>query len=172
MRNTKTAWLLVVLLATVGFMAANVSRASEQDEAAVRQATARFYTALNAMLKGDASPVEEVWSHAKDVTYMGADGGYQVGWDQVLVDWEVQADLKIGGKAEPSDVRVTVGKDLAVAHNYVKTERTIAKGRLEKTVLRATSVFRKEDGKWKMIGHHVDTLPYLVKWKTDARPSR
>jgi ketosteroid isomerase-like protein len=160
MSTTKTHWLLIVLLMAVCLMPANASRASDQDEAAVRKATAQFYTALNAMLQGDPAPAKEVWSHSKDVTYMGADGGYRVGWDKTFADWKVQADLKIGGRVEPSEVRITVGKDMAVAHNYVNAERKTAKGQREKTVLRATSVFRKEGGKWKMIGHHTETIPY------------
>jgi hypothetical protein len=29
--------------------------------------------------------------------------------------------------------------------------------------IRATNIFRKEDGQWKMIGHHVDLLPQMAK---------
>ena len=31
----------------------------------------------------------------------------------------------------------------------------------QKVSLRATTTFRKENGLWKVIGHHTDTLPYL-----------
>ena len=142
MCSKKAYWLLIVLLTAACFVPAVACRASDQDEAAVRKATAQFYTALNAMLKGDPAPANEVWSHANDVTYMGADGGFRVGWDQVYVDWAVQADLKVGGTAKPSDIRITVGTDMAVVHNYVNTERRTEKGQRQKALLRATSVFR------------------------------
>jgi ketosteroid isomerase-like protein len=29
--------------------------------------------------------------------------------------------------------------------------------------IRATNLFRKENGAWKMIGHHTDLLPFLEK---------
>ena len=29
--------------------------------------------------------------------------------------------------------------------------------------LRATSIYRKENGQWKMIGHHTDLLPAMEK---------
>jgi ketosteroid isomerase-like protein len=172
MRNKEIPLLLTMVLAAAGFLAVNTALASGEDEAAVRSATAQFYTSLNAMLKGDPAPANKVWSHAKDITYMCADGGFRVGWDEVFADWKAQADMKIGGKAEPEDVRITVGKDIAVAHNYVKAESINKAGKPEKKVLRATSVFRKEDGKWKMIGHHVDTLPFLVKWREGRPPTR
>ena len=35
--------------------------------------------------------------------------------------------------------------------------------KVEKVKLRATSIFRKEAGLWKMVGHQTDKLPYLAK---------
>jgi ketosteroid isomerase-like protein len=137
--------------------------ASAEDEQAVRQAAAQFYAALNTMFTGELGPMKEVWSHANDVTYMGPGGGFQVGWDQVLANWEAQAAMKLGGKVEPADMRITVGKDLAVTHNYERGENTNADGKTQTVSIRATNLFRKEDGKWKMIGHHTDLLPYLKK---------
>jgi ketosteroid isomerase-like protein len=32
----------------------------------------------------------------------------------------------------------------------------------EKVSIRATNIYRKENGQWKMIGHHTDLLPYLA----------
>jgi len=37
------------------------------------------------------------------------------------------------------------------------------KGRRETVSIRATNPFRKEDGAWKMIGHHADRLAYIPK---------
>ena len=59
--------------------------AAEDD---VRQASDRFYTALNRMLNGDAGLLSEVWSHESDVTTMHPIGGRQVGWEQVRPVWE------------------------------------------------------------------------------------
>jgi hypothetical protein len=32
-----------------------------------------------------------------------------------------------------------------------------------KVSIRATNIFRKENGVWKMIGHHTDLLPYVAR---------
>ncbi|ODR97237.1 hypothetical protein AUC70_13375 [Methyloceanibacter stevinii] len=120
-----------------------------------------FYAALNAMFEGDADPMLTVWSHADDITYMGPDGGYQHGWPAIRAEWEMQAAKKLGGRVEPADMRITVIGDLAVTHNYEKGEN-INTGDAPGTVsIRATNVFRKENGAWKMIGHHTDMLPFL-----------
>ena len=144
-------------------MAANTALAAEKNEQGVSQAVAQFYTALNAMFTGELGPIKEIWSHANDVTYMGPGGGFQVGWDQVLATWETQAAKKLGGKVEPADIRITVGQDLAIVSDIEKGENTNADGKVEKVSIRATNLFRKEGGKWKMIGHHTDLLPYLAK---------
>ena len=120
--GTRTkAWLAVFILGMGGAMAASEARESKGDEKAVRAATEQFYAALNTMFTGELGPMKDVWSHAGDVTYMGPAGGLQVGWNQVLKEWEAGREVSI----------------------------------------RATNLFRKEHGTWKMIGHHTDLLPFL-----------
>jgi hypothetical protein len=57
----------------------------------VRQASERFYAALNSMLNGDSSPMEEIWSHGSDVSAMHPFGGRMVGWEEVGASWEQAA---------------------------------------------------------------------------------
>ena len=149
---------LFVLFAALGLFMSPAN--AQNDIAAVKQANADFYTALNAMFGGDLEPMKAIWSHADDVTYMGPDGGFQKGWSQVLANWEKQASLKLGGKVEPGDIVINVGKDVAVCHNWEKGENE-QDGKTVTVSIRATNIFRKEEGKWKMIGHHTDVLPFL-----------
>lgn len=132
---------------------------TDHDE--IAKAAAGFYAALNALFEGELGPMVEVWSHADDVTYMGPDGGFQVGWKDVLADWERQAAMKLGGRVEPEGMRIAVSGDLAVTHNYEKGENVNTGGKSGSVSIRATNLFRRENGAWQMIGHHVDTLPYL-----------
>ncbi len=166
MKNRLAVWVSLFLLACGSVASASPKAAG--DEKAVRAAAAQFYAALNRMFTGDLGPMTEVWSHADDVTYMGPGGGFQVGWAKVLESWKAQAAMKLGGSVEAADMRVTVGRDIAVTSNFENGENTNAKGERQKLSIRATNVFRKEGGKWKMIGHHTDLLPYL-KWA--SRPS-
>jgi len=128
----------------------------------IAAAAAGFYAALNALFKGEIAPMVEVWSHADDVTYMGPDNGFQTGWKNVLADWEKQAAMKLGGRVEPDGMRITKSGDLAVTHNYERGENiNTGEGAPGSVSIRATNLFRKENGAWKMIGHHADPLPYL-----------
>jgi ketosteroid isomerase-like protein len=156
-------WSLALLL-TVGSMTSGATaRAADADEQAVRTAAAQFYAALNAMFTGDIAAMQAAWSHADDVTYMGPGGGLQVGWKAVLAEWQSQAAMKLGGEVEPTDMQVAVGENLAVTQNYEKGTNTNVDGKPQAVSIRATNVFRKEDGQWKMIGHHTDLLEHLAK---------
>lgn len=133
------------------------------DEKAVRAALDRWFVALNAMLNGDPQPFATLYSHADDVTYMGAEGTYRIGWAATYADWKEQAGKSTGGTVEGADVHVVVGGDMAVAQHQTKGQMRSPDGQMTDTAVRETSVFRKEDGHWKMIAHHADGLPFWEK---------
>ena len=127
----------------------------------VEQAMTQFYASLNALFTGDVTPMNEVWSHTDDVTYMGPAGGIQTGWGQVQAIWKDQAALKLGGKVDPEQTHVTIGNGLAIVQCYERGDNLDAQGQPVEVSIRATNVFRKQNGQWKMIGHHTDLLPFL-----------
>jgi len=154
--------LFILMFMVVLFMVPGNTRA-EDDQKAVKDAVSNFYTALNNMFKGDLELMKEVWSHGDDVTYMGPGGGIKAGWEQVLSEWESQASMKLGGNVNPQDMKITVGRDIAVISNYEIGENLNFDGKPAEVKIRATNIFRKEHGKWKMIGHHTDLIPFLDK---------
>lgn len=159
-----TSWIYTVVM--IWFVAAAIPvgpafAASGNDEA-VRAANSQFYDALAAMFVGDAEPMGKVWSHADDVVYMGPDGSYQTGWTQVQQEWVRQAAKKLGGKVSPERILVTTGKDIATVSLIETGENKDAEGKSLPVSIRATNLFRLEGGKWKMIGHHTDKLPFLA----------
>ncbi|MDZ4780777.1 MAG: nuclear transport factor 2 family protein [Planctomycetia bacterium] len=134
------------------------SAADEQD---VKEANHQFYSSLNAMFTGDATPMSQVWSHADDVTYMGPTGGILVGWEQIGEVWESQAALKLGGEVLPEETHVILGSELSIVQCREVGHNLDAQGKPLQVSIRATNIFRKEAGEWKMIGHHTDVLPFL-----------
>jgi len=148
--------------AILGAHRAAAQEASDADRAAVKEANERFYTALNAMFAGDPTPLEEVWWHTDDAIYMGTDGAYVVGWKEIYANWENKALLHIGGHAKTEDVRITIVGDMAVTNEYIVAVYP-ADGKPREIKPRATSVFQKKDGQWKMICHHVDVVPAVGK---------
>ncbi len=161
--HTKAIVLTMVTLFVAAVCFANYTSSSTDETKAVEQVTTQFYTSLNTMFTGNTGPMQEIWSHADDVTYMGPGGGFLVGWNDVRQIWEEQAALKLGGKVEPHDLRTTVGSDLAFTQCVELGNNLDAKGHTVQVSIRATNLFRKENGNWKMIGHHTDLLPFLEK---------
>jgi ketosteroid isomerase-like protein len=153
--------LSTFILAVAGMAPLGAARAAENDEQAVRQANAAFYKALNAMFAGETAPMEKVWSHSADVTYMGPGGEMLIGWEAVAPAWRTQAAMKLGGSIQPERMHLNIGHDTAIVDCFEVGENFVD-GKQQDVSLRATNVFRKENGQWKMIGHHTDLLPFLA----------
>jgi ketosteroid isomerase-like protein len=156
--HTLLPFLFVVALIAVH--SATAQAASDADHAAVQEASGRYYAALNSMFAGDPTPLEEVWWHTDDVVYMGTDGTYTVGWTEIYANWEKKASRHLGGHAKTEDLRMTVVGDMAVTNEYIVADYS-SDGQPREVKPRATSVFQKKDGQWKMISHHVDVIPAL-----------
>lgn len=153
---------LVFILAIASFCFTSPAHAENESNEAVAAAAGQFYAALNAMFTGETAPMEALWSHEDDVTYMGPDGTFEVGWDNIKAVWEKQAAKKMGGQVKPERMQITSGHHMGVTYNYEIGENTDANGNPVKVSIRATNVFHKnENGEWKMVGHHTDLLPFL-----------
>lgn len=120
-------------------------------------ASAEFYAALNAMLGGDVEPMLALWSHADDITYMSPFGELLTGWEPVRASWQAQADAHLGGSVRAEEVRLVEGAGLGFAVGFERGEVRV-EGRPTAVDIRATSLYRREDGGWRMIGHHTDPL--------------
>ena len=156
------AALFVFVLAIL--LHAAPATASEAERQAVLQANTAFYSAWTALMTGDIEPMQQLWSRADDVTSMGADGRFQVGWDDVRDDWEQQATVLSAGEARATEVYVVLGEGVAAVHGIALGYGQLASEDAPREFrLRVTNLFRQEDGAWKMIGHHADPLPFFDK---------
>ena len=124
----------------------------------VRQASDRFYAALNTMLNGDPGPMSAVWAHSVDVTTMHPIGEREVGWEQVRIPWEQVALLASGGQVRLRDQLIRVGTDLAYEVAVEEGEITMAGERVAFNE-RVTNIYRREGGEWKIVHHHSDPSP-------------
>lgn len=131
-------------------------------EAAVREASDRFYAALNRMANGDAEPMAAVWSHRDDVTTMHPIGGREVGWNEVEGPWQAVADVASDGTVTRVDQLVRVDGELAYELATEKVSMSLA-GKPVESEVRATNVYRLEDGEWKIVHHHTDADPEMIE---------
>jgi ketosteroid isomerase-like protein len=124
-------------------------------DSAVREASAKFYAALNRMANGDAGPMAAIWSHGTAVSTMHPIGGREVGWDQVKGPWGQVAQLASNGQVRLDGQMIEISGDMAYEHGYERGSMTMAG---EKVAIdhRVTNVYRKEGGSWKIVHHHTD----------------
>jgi ketosteroid isomerase-like protein len=131
---------------------------STQDE--VRQASQRFYEALNALLNGDAGPLADVWSHTGAATTLHPIGGRQVGWEEVRQAWEQIAPLASGGQIELDDQIIQVVGDAAYEVGFERGQMELAGKRIA-IDHRVTNIYRREGKTWKVVLHHTDLSPAM-----------
>jgi ketosteroid isomerase-like protein len=122
------------------------------------EAQARFLT-------GDPTLWKQNASQRDDVTILGGFGGYEKGWAQVgpRYDWAASQYKAAPARVKLEYVSTIVTADLAFT---IAIERQEEVGPSDQRaaaprVLRATQIFRKEDGAWKLLHRHAD--PFTEK---------
>jgi ketosteroid isomerase-like protein len=116
--------------------------------------------ALTAIANGDPEPMKVLCSHTDAVSQCGLWGGVESGWAEVGERWEWVASQFVPG---PGEVRsdtafLTVNGDMAYGV-FIERWWGQLKSRSEpaELMLRATLIFRREDGTWKAIHRHGDS---------------
>ena len=120
----------------------------------------QYHRALGEHLKGNPEPNKMMHSQQEDVTLASLHGPPVRGWEQVAATMEHAASLRREG--EIVDIE-TVAKYVTPELAYiVEVERNKAKigGRQDIAPfdLRVTTIFRTEDGTWKVVHRHADPI--------------
>jgi ketosteroid isomerase-like protein len=132
---------------------------SAEDE--VREASRKFYEALNRMAIGKTSAFDEIWSHDPNVTAMHPIAGRQIGWDAVRESFEQFAQLASRGTVAMKEQVIRVTGDMAFELGVEQGSVTLA-GEHAEFEHRVTNIYRRDAGGWKMVHHHGDVDPGLV----------
>ena len=132
---------------------------AEEDK--VREASKRFYDALNSMPIGKNDPMADVWMHDSTVTAMQPLGDRLVGWEQVRDSFAQVGGISGGGEISVRDQIFRVVGEVAYE---LATERTQAlfAGEEIRFDQRVTNIYRRERGQWKIVHHHTDLNPEMV----------
>ena len=116
----------------------------------------RLKEAEIALHNGDAGPRMSMWSHHDPVTLFGA-ARSSSGWEETSAVFEGLAQRFSDCQAyEVEIVAAGASGDLAYLVAYEHTTASVAGSEPTPYVLRATTVFRREDGEWKVVHRHGD----------------
>lgn len=116
----------------------------------------RYHLAVPEITRGNPEPVKELYSRLDDVTLANPFGGIARGWAQVEARLDQAARQFQDGEMLGFDtVSSYTARDTAF---LVETEHFRARldgaGAAEEFALRVTSVFRREEGYWKLVHRH------------------
>ena len=125
-----------------------------------QQIVKQVETARHHYHAGDSAPFKALWSHADDVTLLGAVGAYAKGWEQVGPRLDgVAAHFREGRGWSIEPLALGMNGDLAYTVHIERSEMRVA-GRDEwsPVSLRVTHIYRREEGTWKIIHRHADAI--------------
>jgi ketosteroid isomerase-like protein len=118
----------------------------------------RIHWAETALHNGDPGPRFEMWSHTDPVTVFGA-AFSPIGWAEVAPMFErLAANFANCSACEWEVVAADVGADLAYLLAIERTIASVQGSEPTQYTLRSTTIFRRENGEWKIVHRHADPI--------------
>ncbi len=118
--------------------------------------------ALDEFYKGNPEPFFRLYSDREDISLLGAFGALSVGQEEVKKHAATRASFFQDGHNLTVDYKVKFCEgDFGYAVGIERFEAKVG-GKETRVALRATTVFRREDGTWKIVHRQGDPLVYLI----------
>jgi len=116
--------------------------------------------AWQVFVTGDPGPAMSLFSRRDDVTLASPWGPAATGWADVSRTLEAAAARFRNGHLSAFDILTKfVSNDLACYHEIERGEAMLGgRSELESFTLRVTSVYRREDGQWRIVLRHADPI--------------
>ncbi len=122
----------------------------------------KYNQALDEFYKGHPEPYYSLYSDREDISLLGAFGGLSVGQEEVKKHAATRAAFFQGGHNLTVDYKVKFCEgDFGYAIGIERFEAKVG-GEETRVALRATTIFRREDGAWKIVHRQGDPLVYLI----------
>jgi len=121
-------------------------------------ARSRLRDAEEALHNGDAGPRLALWSKNDPVTVLGAWKSAQGQEELRELFRHLESTFSDCESYSYDIVAADVIGDMAYTVGYEHTQASV-NGETRRYTLRATQIYRREDGEWKVAHRHADTLP-------------
>ena len=120
----------------------------------------QYHQANHEFAAGNCRPLQQLFSHGDDVTLLDPSGGRLRGWEEVSQRQERNASLFVEGEPMVFErVASGVTPDLAFIVEVERfRSRMSANQEIRSGALRVTTIFRPEDGAWKVVHRHADPI--------------
>ncbi len=123
----------------------------------------RYHQALDAFVTGEPGPQKKLFSRRDDVTLANPLGPPARGWSEVEKTLDrAAAQLREGEPCRFERISAYAGTDLAYILEFERTRAKVGgSDDLSSTAIRVTTIFRLEDGQWKVVHRHADPITSL-----------
>jgi ketosteroid isomerase-like protein len=115
-----------------------------------------FFAAGNQLLAGDPSAFEAIWSQADDISHLGPMGAVCTGRAAVMAEFAKEAAMGFQGTLVGDGRRFVETLEMGLLVCVQRTRGMTKAGEPITTDIRATTIFRKEAGHWRVVHHHTD----------------
>ena len=115
-----------------------------------------FYAAGNKLLQGDPTAFEAIWSEADDISHLGPLGTICTGRAAVMAEFAKESAMGFEGTLVADQRRFVETAEMGLLVCVERTRGMTQAGETIATDIRATTIFRKEAGQWRVVHHHTD----------------
>jgi ketosteroid isomerase-like protein len=120
------------------------------------EAADAFYAAGNQMLAGDCAPYAAIWSEGEDISHLGPTGALCTGRTAVFEQFARESGMGFKGTLVADDRRFVDSAEMGYLVCMERTSGMTQTGEAIGIDIRATTIFRKEAGHWRVVHHHTD----------------
>lgn len=115
-----------------------------------------FYAAGNQLLAGDCAAYSEIWSTGDDISHLGPTGNHSTGRTAVFEQFAKESAMGFKGTLVADDRRFVESAEMGFMVCVERTSGMTKAGEAIQVDIRATTIFRKEAGHWRVVHHHTD----------------
>lgn len=128
----------------------------------LQKTIAQYHLAQKEFVKGNPQPLKDVCSHSADVTVLGGWGGLEKGWAEQVekrYDWASARFSSDEDQRQIENISLLVTPQMAYSVDIERSKIRLANSQdVRSLALRVTTVFRLENGDWKVVHRHADPL--------------
>jgi ketosteroid isomerase-like protein len=122
------------------------------------KAIEQYHLAQKEFVRGNPQPFKALCSHADDVTIIGVEKGW-IAQVEKRYDWASARFATDDDERRVENISTVVTPGMAYTVDIERTKIRLAGTQEARPMaLRATSIFRQEDGQWKLVHRHADPL--------------
>jgi ketosteroid isomerase-like protein len=106
--------------------------------------------------RGDISAFQAIWSETDDISHLGPMGATYTGRTAVMEEFAQESAMGLEGTLAVDDHQFVESAEMGYLVCMERSCGMTKAGEAIKSDIRATTIFLKESGQWRVMRHHTD----------------